>query len=87
VLAATVIGFGDLLQVAPDSPFRWLIPPAYGAIALLGFGWGVITRFARPAVYAGIGRGTDGRLSAGPVVPPLAPLSAEPLAARVPLRT
>ena len=63
VLAATVIGFGDLLQVAPDSPFRWLIPPAYAAIGVVGFIWGLITRAARPDVYAAIGRGTDGHIS------------------------
>jgi amino acid transporter len=68
VLAATVIGFGDLLQVSPDSPFRWAIPPAYAAVAVLGFCWGLITRVARPEVYAAIGRGTDGRLGA-PIFP------------------
>jgi len=62
VLGATVIGLGDLLQVAPDSPFRWLIPPAYGFVALLGVAWGLITRATRPEVYAAIGRGTDGHI-------------------------
>jgi amino acid transporter len=66
VLAATVIGFGDLLQVGPDSPFRWAIPPAYAAVALLGFGWGLITRVVRPEVYASIGRGAAGHVSAPP---------------------
>ncbi|WP_213450369.1 APC family permease [Rhizomonospora bruguierae] len=60
VLAATVVGLGDMLQVAPDSPFRWLIPPAYAGVALLGFGWGLVTRLARPDVYASIGRGAGG---------------------------
>jgi hypothetical protein len=70
VLAATVIGLGDMLQVGPNSPFRWLIPPAYALIALLGFGWGWITRITRPEVYATIGRGgaPNTRLPA-PVIP------------------
>jgi amino acid transporter len=83
VLAATVIGLGDLLQVAPDSPFRWLIPPTYAGIALLGFGWGLITRAARPEVYAAIGRGTDGRIGA-PVIPTPLGSYAEPVGARAP---
>jgi amino acid transporter len=92
VLAATVVGLGDMLQVAPDSPFRWLIPPAYAAVALLGFGWGLITRFSRPQVYAAIGRGAGGN-RATPVVPlqrgtyadPMytEPMYNDPLAARV----
>jgi amino acid transporter len=68
VLAATVIGLGDMLQVAPDSPLRWLIPPGYAAVALLGVGWGLITRLTRPQVYAGIGRGAGGNRTA-PIVP------------------
>lgn len=73
VLAATAIGFGDLLQVGADSPFRWLIPPTYAAIGVLGFIWGLITRAARPHVYAAIGRGTDGHI--GAPVPPTPPRS------------
>jgi amino acid transporter len=67
VLAATVIGLGDMLQVAPNSPFRWLIPPAYATVALLGLGWGLITRAARPQVYDAIGRGAGNR--ATPILP------------------
>jgi amino acid transporter len=82
VLGATVIGFGDLLQVGPNSPFRWLIPPAYASVALLGFGWALITRSARPEVYAVIGRGTDSRLVPPVRTPPVAPPYAEPVGAR-----
>jgi amino acid transporter len=64
VLAATVIGLGDLLQVSPHSPLRWLIPPSYALVALVGFGWGLITRLTRPEVYAGIGRGADSSVTA-----------------------
>ncbi len=83
VLAATVIGFGDLLQVGPDSPFRWVIPPAYAAIAVLGFCWGLITRTTRPEVYAAIGRGTDGHIGA-PIMPTPPGSYAEPVRARAP---
>ncbi|WP_238007421.1 APC family permease [Dactylosporangium sp. AC04546] len=64
VLAATVIGLGDLLQVGPESPFRWIFPTAYAIFALFGLGWGVIMRGLRPMDYAGIGRGAEGRIVA-----------------------
>jgi amino acid transporter len=63
VLAATIIGFGELLQVPGDSPFQWLIPTLYGLVAAIGFVWALIMRAARPEVYAAIGRGTDGRVT------------------------
>jgi amino acid transporter len=63
VLAATVIGFGELLQVSGDSPFQWLIPVLYLAVAGIGFTWALVMRAARPEVYAAIGRGADGRVS------------------------
>ncbi len=69
VLAATVVGLGDMLQVAPDSPFRWLIPPAYAAVAVLGLVWGLVIRFARPQVYTAIGRGAGGNFAAPIVLP------------------
>jgi hypothetical protein len=67
VLAATVVGLGDLLQTSGDSPFQWLFPTAYVVFALLGFGWAMIMRAARPEVYAAIGRGADGRTVAATV--------------------
>jgi amino acid transporter len=81
VLAATVVGLGDLLQVAPDSPFRWLIPPAYAAVAVLGLCWGLITRLTRPQVYAAIGRGAVGNRTAPPIPFPRREY-AEPVSAR-----
>jgi amino acid transporter len=82
VLTATVIGFGELLQVAHDSPFQWLVPAAYGGVALIGFGWALVMRAARPEAYAAIGRGADGRV--GPVVEGPNPkgIHAEPIGAR-----
>jgi amino acid transporter len=73
VLAATVIGLGELLQVSADSPFRWLFPTAYLLIAVFGFGWALIMRGLRPEVYQAIGRGTDGRLLLSTMDIPRAP--------------
>jgi amino acid transporter len=61
ILTATVIGLGDLLQVADGSIFHWLFTAAYVVFALLGVGWALIVRLTRPEVYAAIGRGADGR--------------------------
>ena len=63
VLTATLIGFGELLQVDGSSPFQWLIPVLYLGVAALGFVWSLIMRAARPEVYAQIGRGSEGRVS------------------------
>jgi hypothetical protein len=63
VMVATIIGFGELLQVSGDSPFQWLIPVLYLAVAGIGFVWALIMRAARPEVYAAIGRGADNRVS------------------------
>jgi hypothetical protein len=68
VLAATVIGLGDLLQVSGNSPFRWLFPTGYLIFTLLGFAWALIMRSARPDVFAAIGRGADGRVAAASTV-------------------
>jgi len=62
VLAATVIGFGSLLQVPGDSPFQWLIPVLYVVVAGIGFIWALAMRATRPEAYMAIGRGADGRV-------------------------
>jgi amino acid transporter/GNAT superfamily N-acetyltransferase len=69
ILAATVIGLGDLLQVPEDSVFQWLFPAAYAVCALIGFVWALIMRATRPEVYAAIGRGAE-RPAAGSAGPP-----------------
>jgi amino acid transporter len=61
ILLATVIGFGDLLQVGSDSVFHWVFTVGYLVVATIGFCWALIVRRTRPDVYAGIGRGADGR--------------------------
>ncbi|MEU4694223.1 APC family permease [Actinoplanes sp. NPDC023714] len=61
ILLATVIGFGDLLQVGSDSVFHWVFTVGYLVCAAIGFCWALIVKRTRPDVYAGIGRGADGR--------------------------
>src|SRR6185437_14757907 len=70
VLAATIIGLGDLLQVNKDSPFQWLFPTAYAIFAVIGFGWALVMRGARPDVYAAIGRGAEGHIMSIASMPP-----------------
>jgi amino acid transporter len=60
ILAATIYGLGDLLQVESGSMFHWIFPTGYAVFALVGFVWAVVMRAARPEVYAAIGRGADG---------------------------
>jgi amino acid transporter len=82
VLVATVIGFGDLLQVPQNSPFQWVIPPLYVVVALIGVLWALIMRVTRPEVYAAIGRGTEGRVSLLPDDDFTRALHADPVGAR-----
>jgi amino acid transporter len=82
VLAATIIGFGELLQVSGNSPFQWLIPTLYGLVAAIGFIWALVMRAARPEAYAAIGRGADGRVSTVIELPIPKGIHAEPVGAR-----
>ena len=67
ILAATVIGLGDLFQAPEGSIFQWLFPVSYAVFALVGCVWALVMRAARPEVYAAIGRGAD---RAAPAPPP-----------------
>ena len=82
VLAATVIGFGDLLQVPKSSPFQWLIPVLYLVVIAIGVIWALTMRAARPEVYLAIGRGADGRVASMPELPLSKALHADPVGAR-----
>jgi len=82
VLGATIVGFGELLQVSGDSPFQWLVPTAYAGVAIIGFVWALIMRAGRPEVYAAIGRGADGRVSILNEEPIALPIHADPVGAR-----
>jgi amino acid transporter len=81
ILAATVIGLGDLLQVSDDSPFHWLFTVGYAVFAGFGFIWALAMRAARPEVYAAIGRGADGRMISD--APRLKGSHSEPISAQI----
>ncbi|MGI5238861.1 APC family permease [Dactylosporangium sp. CA-139066] len=49
--------FDTLLNVPHDSPLRWAVPAGYAAVAVLGVGWALLLKTARPHVYATIGLG------------------------------
>ena len=46
-----------LFGVEPGSAPTWVVPLAYGVVALAGVVWALILRAGRPQVYAGIGLG------------------------------
>jgi amino acid transporter len=82
VLGATIVGFGELLQVSGNSPFQWLVPVAYTGVAIIGFIWALTMRAARPEVYQAIGRGADGRVSNLSEPLPAKSMHADPVGAR-----
>ncbi|WP_233604320.1 APC family permease [Micromonospora sp. HM5-17] len=57
VLAVLVVNFDALL--APENPdyLAWLLPGVSVLAGAVGFGWGLVLRATRPAVYAAVGRG------------------------------
>jgi amino acid transporter len=57
VLVVTLLQFNILLGVEPDSPWRWIFPLSYLAVAIAGVAWALILRATRPDVYAAIGLG------------------------------
>ena len=65
-----------------NSPFQWMIPALYVAVALIGVVWALLMRAARPEVYAAIGRGADGRVSLIPDDAITRALHADPVGAR-----
>jgi amino acid transporter len=84
ILAATVIGLGDLLQVGAGSVFHWVFSVAYLAFALAGVVWALIMRVARPEVYAAIGRGAENRTVVDFPVPRRPHSHADPYSSHMP---
>ncbi|MQM27626.1 APC family permease [Glycomyces albidus] len=62
VMYLSVIHFHTLLGVEEGSLLPTLVPILFGALALLGAGWGLFLKKARPEVYAGIGHGAKAPL-------------------------
>lgn len=57
-VAILAIGnFGALLGTTPDDPLRWILPGIVVAAGVVGWLYGLYLKSARPAVYAGVGRG------------------------------
>ncbi len=76
VLVVTIVQFDVLLGVGSDSPWRWIFPASYLAVAVAGVVWALILRATRPDVYAAIGLGANAsttgiapRTSAGTYAP------------------
>ena len=53
----TLTNIATLFGVAPGSGPTWVVPVAFGVVALGGILWALVLRTARPDVYAGIGLG------------------------------
>ncbi|MBV9847444.1 MAG: APC family permease [Kutzneria sp.] len=59
IVELVVANFATLLGVEPDSPLRWIFPGSFAVVAVLGIGWALILRVARPDIYRGIGLGAN----------------------------
>jgi amino acid transporter len=57
VLVVTLLQFNVLLNVAADSPWRWVFPASFLAAGAAGVVWALILRASRPSVYLAIGLG------------------------------
>ncbi|MEU6248481.1 APC family permease [Glycomyces sp. NPDC047010] len=62
VMYLSVIHFHTLLGVEKGSLLPKLVPIVFAVLALLGAGWGLFLKRARPEVYAGIGHGAKAPL-------------------------
>ena len=65
-----VVNLHDLLGVKAGDPLTRIIPSAFAVAVLLGVGYGVVLRQARPIVYAGIGLGGTA-VVVSPTSPPI----------------
>jgi amino acid transporter len=57
IVVLAIQHYALLLGVPAGSPAAWVLPGGYAAVAVIGLGWGLILKWRRPAVYAGIGLG------------------------------
>jgi hypothetical protein len=67
IVLLAVRNYATLLGMPPGDPAVWALPASYGAVAILGLGWGFILKARRPEIYAAIGLGAHavtGRLGA-----------------------
>lgn len=66
VVILAVANFATLLGVAPTDPLRWIIPGTYLVAAALGFGWALVLKATRPAVFHNIGLGVESAVAPAP---------------------
>lgn len=59
VFGMIVANFGVLIGAQGDGVLAWLLPAIVVVPGLIGVGWALWLRTARPGVFAGIGRGGD----------------------------
>lgn len=72
VLVVTLAQFHTLLGVDANSLWRWVFPASYLAVFVLGVGWALWLRAARPSVYLAIGLGAHSATAAAPATVPTA---------------
>jgi amino acid transporter len=63
ILWLSVLHFHTLLGVDPGHPLPRIVPIVIAALAVTGTCWGLVLRWRRPQVYAGIGRGARADLA------------------------
>ncbi|MEU9888783.1 APC family permease [Sphaerisporangium sp. NPDC051011] len=59
IIGMTLINFDTVLNVAPDSAIRWILPGIFVVAIAFGLVWGRVLRATRPEVYANIGLGAQ----------------------------
>lgn len=59
VFVMCLTNFGALLGAESGSPLRWILPGSLFVAAVVGVGFGLYLRAARPGVYQGIGHGGE----------------------------
>ncbi|WP_327045672.1 APC family permease [Microbispora sp. NBC_01189] len=59
IIGLTLVNFDTVLDVAPDSPMRWILPGIYVVAVIFGVVWARVIKATRPEVYAGIGLGAQ----------------------------
>ncbi|MBB5936347.1 APC family permease [Streptomyces zagrosensis] len=59
IMVYAIRDFDVLLNADPDSALRWALPGVMGAAVVIGLGYGLVLRVARPDVHRGIGKGNE----------------------------
>jgi len=57
IVVLAVLHYATLLGVPAGATAAWALPASYAAVAVAGFGWGLVLKIRRPQIYATIGLG------------------------------